>query len=291
MVEPRRLLTFREVALQRSFSRAAETLSLSQPAVSQQVAALERQLGTSLLERRPRGLELTHAGRLALEHADAVASHLRRADAQLAELVRSERRELRLGAFPSALATVVPATVERLVAAEPALEAEVREGRTEQLVGWVRDGELHVALLFEDAALPRREDEGTERVDLFDEPFVALLPPGHRLAGRDRIRLAELAGEVWTMPSRTGILHRACAAAGFEPRVPFLTTDPLATAGLVTSGLCVSMTPRLLAGELARVAVAELRDPPRRHVFALLPAAGATPLARAFVDVLAALRT
>jgi DNA-binding transcriptional LysR family regulator len=202
--------------------------------------------------------------------------------------VRSERRRLRLGAFPSALATVVPAAVERLVAAEPALEAEVREGRTEVLVDAVRTGELHLAVLFQDAALPPREEEGTERVDLFDEPFVAVLPQPHGLAGRERIRLAELAGDTWIMPSRAGLLHRACVAAGFEPRVAYLATDPIAIAALVAAGLCVSMTPRLLAGELARVAVADVHDAPRRRVYALLPAAGVTPLARAFVDALAA---
>jgi DNA-binding transcriptional LysR family regulator len=288
MLEPRRLLTFREVALQRSFSRAADELNLSQPAVSQQVAALERQLGTPLLERRPRSLALTRAGQLALEHAEAVASHLQRADAQLADLVREERRQLRLGAFPSALATIVPATIERLVEMEPELEADVREGRIEQLVSAVRDGGLHLALLFQDITLPRREDDGTERVDLLEEPFVALLPPRHRLAARKRIRLAELADDVWSMPSRSGILQRACEAAGFEPRVSYLATDPLANAALVAAGLCVTITPRLLAGELPRVAVTEIRDAPRRQVFALLPAAGATPLARAFVDALAA---
>jgi DNA-binding transcriptional LysR family regulator len=287
MLDPRRLLTFREVALQRSFSRAAGELSLSQPAVSQQVAALERQLGAPLLERRPGGPALTVAGRLALEHAEAVAGHLSRADAQLAELVRSQGRELRLGAFPSALATVVPAAIARLVEAEPELEADVREGPIERLAAGVRDGELHVAVLFQDASAPRREDDGAERVDLFEEPFVAMLPPRHPLAGRERIRLPDLAGDTWMMPSRTGILHRACVAAGFEPRVAYLTIDPLANAALVAAGLCVSLTPRLLAGELPRIAVSEVRDAPRRQVYALLPAAGATPLARAFVEALA----
>jgi DNA-binding transcriptional LysR family regulator len=288
MLDPRRLLTFREVAAQRSFSRAAESLNLSQPAVSQQIAALERQLETALLERRPGGLELTAAGRLALDHAESVAAHLARADSQLAELVRSERRQLRVGAFPSALATVVPAAIARLVEAEPQLEADAREGRTDQLADAVRDGELHAAVLFQDTAAARREDEGTRRVDLFEEPFVAMLPPRHRLAGRTRLRLAELAGDVWMMPSRTGILHRACVQAGFEPRVAYITADPLANAALVGAGLCVSLMPRLLTGELARVATADVQDGPCREVFALLPAAGATPLARAFVDALAA---
>src|SRR5918994_3324617 len=108
MLDARRLLTFRAVAHAGSFSRAAESLALSQPAVSQQVAALERALGTPLLERGRGGAAPTHAGRLWLEHADAVAARLELAGVQLAEVVAGARRTLRLGAFPSALASIVP---------------------------------------------------------------------------------------------------------------------------------------------------------------------------------------
>src|SRR5687767_11989168 len=108
-LDPRRLLTFRAVAAQRSFSRAAEELSLTQSAVSQQVAALERQLGARLLHRGRGGVRLTPAGETLLEHAVALADRLELAGAQLAELTGRERLELRLGAFPSALATFVPA--------------------------------------------------------------------------------------------------------------------------------------------------------------------------------------
>src|SRR4029453_900112 len=108
MLEPRRLLTFREVARQGSFSRAGEALALTQPAVSQQVAALERQLGLRLLERGAGGPAPPEAGALLLAHAAAVADRLAQADAQVAELAADERETLRIGAFPSALATVVP---------------------------------------------------------------------------------------------------------------------------------------------------------------------------------------
>ena len=108
MVDPRRVLTFREVVRQGSFSAAARTLSLTQPAVSQQVAALERQAGAKLLERGPGGLTLTPAGTLLLEHADVVADRLDLASGQLAELVGETACQLRIGAFPSALATRVP---------------------------------------------------------------------------------------------------------------------------------------------------------------------------------------
>jgi DNA-binding transcriptional LysR family regulator len=124
-MDPRRLLTFREVARQRSFSRAGEELALTQPAVSQQVAALERQLGTALLVRGRGGALPTDAGRLLLDHADAVAARLDLADVQMAALVGGARRTLRLGAFPSALASVVPDAVAAMRAREPDLEVTV----------------------------------------------------------------------------------------------------------------------------------------------------------------------
>ena len=100
-LDPRRVLTFREVARHGSFSRAAEALSLTQPAVSQQVAALERQLGAQLLERGPGGLTLTPAGELLLEHADVVSDRLRLAEGQLDELVEAAGMRLQVGAFAS----------------------------------------------------------------------------------------------------------------------------------------------------------------------------------------------
>src|SRR4051794_4376731 len=110
MLDPRRLLTFREVARRGSFSQAAEALHLTQPAVSQQIRALETALGVRLLDRRPGGpIALTATGRLVLEHAEAVAERLALAERQLAEAGAAGARELRLAAFPSALATLVPA--------------------------------------------------------------------------------------------------------------------------------------------------------------------------------------
>src|SRR5262249_18464323 len=110
-MDPRRLLTFRAVARERSFSAAARSLALTQPAVSQQVAALERELGARLLDREPGGLQLTPAGDVLLAHADAVTDRLELAQAQLAELASETR--LRIGAFPSALAALVPTAITR----------------------------------------------------------------------------------------------------------------------------------------------------------------------------------
>jgi DNA-binding transcriptional LysR family regulator len=286
MIDPRRVLTFREVARLGSFSRAAGALSLTQPAVSQQVAALERQAGARLLERGPGGLSLTPAGELLLAHADVVADRLELASGQLAEQVAHAARELRVGAFPSALASRVPRALAGLTAERPEVKAAVTEGASEELVEGVRSGALHVALCFQDAAAPRREHEGAERLDVGDEPFMALLPPGHPLAGTGPIGLADLAEETWVAPSREGLIVRACEAAGFTPAIRYVSRDPLANRGLVAAGLAVTISPAELAAEFAGIAVEAVRDAPRRSVYALLPASGATSLARAFAAAL-----
>src|SRR5258707_13160368 len=130
-MDPRRVLTFRAVAHERSFSRAARELALSQPAVSNQVAALEREIGARLLEREPGGLRLTREGEILLEHADAVAERLQLAEAQLAVAATGRRARLRIGAFPTALAGFVPAAVARVRRRYPDTTSAVDEGRDE----------------------------------------------------------------------------------------------------------------------------------------------------------------
>jgi len=284
MLDPRRLLTFRAVARAGSFSAAARELALTQPAVSQQVAALEREIGARLIHRGPGGLTLTDAGAIALEHADALADRIALADTQLAELA-DDAGPVRVGAFPSALATIVPAAIARL----GGRRVEAVEGTMEELAAGVGDGRVHVALVFQDAAAPRREHPGLRRHDLLDEPFVAVVGPNHRLAKRRTIRLQELADESWTAPSRTGILHSACVAAGFEPDLHFITRDVLAIGALIAADLAVTLSPRLVADWRPGVHVLELRDePPRRSLYALTPRTGTTAGARELLDAVRA---
>ena len=290
MLDPRRLLTFREVARQGSFSRAAETLALSQPAVSQQVGALERELGTALLVRGRAGTVPTPAGDLLLAHADALAGRLELADTQMDALVSAERRSLKLGAFPSALATIVPSALAAIRQHEPDLDVAIEEGTVAGLTEAVHSGRLHAAVCFQDASAPRREPEGLRRTDLLEEPMVALLPAHHRLAGHEAIDLRELAGEPWMAPSPDGLIVAGCRAAGFEPRVIILTRDALAACAIAATGLAVSLTPALLARvNLPGVAFPPLeRNPPRRTLYALVPAAGAHPLSGALLEALIA---
>jgi len=281
-MDPRRLLTFRAVARAGSFSAAARELSLTQPAVSQQVAALERELGARLINRGPGGLTLTDAGELALEHAEALADRLAIADTQLGEL-GDEEAKLRIGAFPSALATLVPAAIERL----GLRQVQAVEGTIAELPGRVADGSLHVAECFQDADAPPLEHPGLRRHALLVEPFMVIVGVEHRLAARKTIRLRELAHDTWTAPSSSGMVVEACRAAGFEPELRFLTSDVLAARALVASGLAVALTPRLVAGAGEGVRALALRDePPRRAIYALTPRTGTSAGARAFLEAI-----
>src|SRR3954467_10062553 len=151
-MDPRRLLTFRAVAHERSFSRAARTLALSQPSVSNQIAALEREAGVRLLEREPGGLRLTREGEILLEHADAIGERLDLARthtappaddprARLAAAADEYRARLRVGAFPTALAGIIPAAIDRVRLDHPEIKVTVDEGGGD-LPGRGRGGEL-----------------------------------------------------------------------------------------------------------------------------------------------------
>jgi DNA-binding transcriptional LysR family regulator len=167
---------------------------------------------------------------------------------------------------------------------------ETVEGTNEELAAGVADGSLHVALVFQDAAEPRREHPGLRRHDLVEEPFVAIVGPNHRLARRRTVRLGELAADPWTMWSTDGILYKACVNAGFEPDLRFVTRDVLAIRALVAADLAVTLSPQLLTDHGPGVRMLTLRDDgPRRSVYALTTRAGTTAAARDFLDAVRAI--
>src|SRR3954454_714233 len=149
-MDPRRVLTFRAVAWARSFSAAARALALSQPAVSTQVASLEREVGVRLLDRRPGGLRLTREGEILLAHADAIAERFELASAQLTAAAEGVRARLRIGAFPTALAGLVPEAIAQVRRAHPEVKVSVDEGSSDELAAGVRRGELDLAVDFQD---------------------------------------------------------------------------------------------------------------------------------------------
>ncbi len=287
-MDSRRLLTFRTVAHERSFSRAAETLSLSQPSVSHQIALLETEIGVRLLDRGRGGLRLTRAGEVLLEHADHVAWRLQLADSQIADLAEQHRDQIRLGAFPTALASFVPAAIARLRSAHGDVQVQLGEITAAKLESRLLAGEYDVAVGYQDAAAERREIPGAERIDLFQETFLVGLRPDHRLAGSTTpVSLAKFAKDDWIVPSTEGFLIQACRDAGFDPRIVAVTSDPLATRGLITRGLGVGWVASLLIHDYAGAVIRPVKDPIRRRdIYALLPPGDRHPLARPLINAL-----
>src|SRR3954469_24300968 len=249
-MDPRRLLTFRAVAHARSFSRAADKMSLTQPSVSNQITLLETEIGVRLLERGRGGLRLTDAGAVLLEHADDIAWRLELAGGQLASLAGERREHVRLGAFPTALAGFVPSAVARLRVAHDDLRVRLGEVTPSTLEARFLSGEFDVAISYQDATAERRDLRGAERIDLMQDTFLVGLPPDHRLAAATGpLSLAELAEDDWIFASTDGFLIQACRDVGFEPRVVATTSEPLAMRGLILRGLGVGWVPSLLIND------------------------------------------
>jgi DNA-binding transcriptional LysR family regulator len=287
-MDPRRLLTFRAVAHARSFSRAAEQMSLTQPSVSNQITLLETEIGVRLLERGRGGLRLTDAGAVLLEHADHVAWRLGLADTQLASFAGERREHVRIGAFPTALAGFVPGAVARLRDAHHGLQIRLGEVTPSTLEARFLAGEFDVAISYQDDTTERRELRGAERIELMHDTFLVGLPPDHRLAGAaSAISLTELADEDWIVASKDGFLAQACRDAGFDPRIVATTSEPLATRGLILRGIGVGWVPSLLTGDYSGVAIRPVRERVRgRDIYALLPPGDRHPRARQVIDAL-----
>jgi hypothetical protein len=190
---------------------------------------------------------------------------------------------------PNELGIVVPPAIAELNRLAGPLEISAVQGDTDELVAAVRNGSLHVALCFQDASQARHEHDGTRRTDLWEEPMLAALGPSHRLAGRRRIRLADLEGDPWLVAVRGGLIERACLAAGFKPHVAYLAQDPTAINGIVAANLSVTLTSRLLAERLRDITTPALHGTPvRRVVYAVTPQTAPHPLAEPLLDALEA---
>src|SRR3954447_25888028 len=174
-----RLRVFREVVRRGSLSAAAEALSFTQPAVSRQIAALEREAGAQLLERTPRGIRLTGAGRVLLGHAEAILDRMATARAQVASVASLTGGRLRIGSFQTANATIVPRAIAAFARAHPHVELSLVEATTLDAIARLRAGEVDVAVL---THLPEVEGADVELVLLVDDEIFVALPAGHALA-------------------------------------------------------------------------------------------------------------
>jgi DNA-binding transcriptional LysR family regulator len=243
MFDARLLSVFREVATRGSFSDAATALSFTQPAISQQIARLERQLGTQLLVRDARGVTLTPGGEVLLRHAETVLAQLRLAEAEVQALTGVERPRLRVGAFPSAAREHHAAGAGRAAHVASGADVAMRVVEDVEALEALRRGELDVAMVLDSELMPRELPAGIEAVHVLDDPLLVALPYSHRLAARSAISLADLRDDEWMVCGVGGtcidsnVILRACDTAGFEPRIAFETDDYSAIMGMVASGM------------------------------------------------------
>ena len=286
MDDVRLLKVLREVALRGSFSAAAEALSYSQPAVSQQIARLEAQTGVKLLERQPKGIKLTPAGEALVRHTERILAQLAEAQAELSEIASSARGRLRIAAFATAAGTIVPLAVSEFRRLRPGVQVELQLLDPPKSIPALRRGDFDLVVAEEGGfeADPDLSGLGVER--LMDDVLYVALPVDHPLATRRAIALSDLVHEDWMLVGLQGtcqdtnIVLRACALAGFEPRVAYTSDDYFAIQGLVASGMGVALVPGLaLASTREDVAVRPVRGrPPYRRIGAVFNGEATGPL-------------
>lgn len=235
-IELRLLRYFAVVAEELHVGNAAARLFISQPALSQQIRALEEQVGLPLLIRHPRGVELTEAGTVLLEEARTVLAGSERLEATVEELRRGRTAGLRIGVPPGLAPTVLPALLAPLRKREPDAPIEVRELTTPEQVAAITDGMLDLGLVREPV-----DGKALSRRTLLIEPLGASLPVQHPLAARERVALRELAGERFVCfprpwaPSLHDVLVSALRerdiTARFEDSMQLSTTIAMVAAG------------------------------------------------------------
>jgi DNA-binding transcriptional LysR family regulator len=249
MLDVKRMKVFREVAACGSFSAAAESLSFTQSAVSQQVAALEREVGTKLLDRTPRGVRLTDSGRALVAHADAILARLESAEDELAELAGVRGGRLRIASFQSAGATLVPRAVAVFHQRHPKVELGMVEAEPGEAAALLRAGDIDLALVYDYAVVPGTLSDELETEHLIDDVYDAVIPKDHALAKRSELSMKDLGSEPWVGPTdRSGcrlIVDRACQEAGYEAKVAFEADETMAAQALVAAGVGITIYPRL----------------------------------------------
>ncbi|MFB7864707.1 LysR family transcriptional regulator [Streptomyces sp. NPDC056069] len=246
MLEVRRLQVLRAVVDGGSVSAAATTLACTPSAVSQQVAALERQTGTTLLERVGRGVRPTAAGRLLAEHAAVIEQQVAEAGAALDDLLAGRSGHLTVRYFATAGARLVAPAVAAFRARHPGVRLDLGMTDPDDPAQEVLQGRADVAVV---VRLRGAAHAGLRLVHLLDDPYRVVLPKGHRLAARRVVDLADLAEEPWVGGDRPGpcldIVLDACAAAGFRPGFAVDSEDYATAQGFVAAGLGVALVPLL----------------------------------------------
>ena len=294
MLHVGRVRVLSEVVRRGSFSGAAEALSYTQSAVSQAVARLEAETGTTLIVRDRGGVRPTAAGASLVEHAEAIFARIEAAEADLAAVLGVRAGRLRMASFPSAGATLMPLAIAKFRASHPDVALTLAEGEPDEIAPRLRVGEFDLALLFEFPGTRERHGARLRTQLLLEDPMLVALPAEHALAVKPALSLSDLRDQDWVQTSATSPcarhVVRSCVAAGFEPKVTFESDDYETVQGLVAAGVGVALIPQLALTHVhPGIVVRSLapRNPARRVVAATIGAAGVSPAARTMIKILA----
>lgn len=289
MLELRRLHVLHQLAERGTVAAAAEALHLTGPAISQHLAALERESGAKLVEKRGRTLALTPAGRLLVAHAEIILNDMAAAESALASLNGHGTGTVRVAAFPSAARRLVAPAWARLDGVTLRLVEQEPEAAIESL----RRRAVDVAVVHSYTLLPRELPATYEERHLLDEPVLLALPAGFGKAVGEVLPLDAFADSPWLVPSADFSCHemieRACGAAGFVPHEVAQATDFSVLTALVAAGAGVALVPRMaLPDSPGDITLHPLAEPVTRRVVALTrPGLATRPDIRQVLDKLA----
>jgi DNA-binding transcriptional LysR family regulator len=294
MIDLRRLRALRELSDRGTIAAAADALHLTPSAVSQQLAALEREVGQRLVEPDGRGVRLTAAAYVLLDHAATLFAQVERLHADLDAHASGDAGTVRVAGFPTALAEIVAPAARLLAASAPQVGLIVSEAEAPDAYDLLSGGMVDVAIGMESDRAPRRGDPRYARVELVRDVMDVALPVAHPLAALDRVPLHELAADVWITPPSgwqcESVTFGACRTAGFSPNAVHRTSDWMAALRLVEAGLGVALIPRIaLAAPPDGVVLRPVAgEPPCRHIFAACRAGNdAAPIMRQVLGALA----
>jgi len=242
----RRLTYFIAVAERLSFSKAAEELHVAQPAISQQIRALESKLGVQLFDRVGKRVSLTDAGRALLPHARQILAAVEAAENEIRERTRLTRGTASLGAPPTVSTHLLPDQLTRFKRKYPGLEVTLRESGTETLLHLIEVGQLDLAIVAAD-----RLPDMVESASFMEEEYMLAVSAQHPLsrAGRKSVRLSDLSTEAFILFPEGYRLREvtltACRRAGFEPKVALDGGAMQSALEFVAAGLGVALMPEL----------------------------------------------
>ncbi|ANW63673.1 MULTISPECIES: LysR family transcriptional regulator [Mycolicibacterium] len=289
MLDPRRMLLLVDVVRAGSLTAAANRLSYTTSAISQQIAKLEAEAGQPLLERHARGVRLTEAGAALARRAERIETQLQAARSELDDIAGLRSGTVRIGTFPTVGSSLLPQVVKLYKSRHPAVRLTVRSSRFTALRAMLDTGEVELSLLWDYEWAPVTDRELVVRELLVDPPTL-VVSVNHRFAHRESLDMAELADEQWITREDNhpvgAALEKACQKAGFVPSVAFAANDYQEAQAMVAVDLGVSMAPRLALSNLREdVKVIPLRGAPsRRILLAHLAEHRLTPAEATLVD-------